>query len=44
MAGSVSTDTHPIDKFYIKSNPQTEHKFTEFNILPGKDIEQIVKK
>ena len=32
MVASVPTDTHPIDKSYIEKKPQTDHKFSEFNI------------
>ena len=44
MAGLVPTATHPINESYIESQPETEHKFTEFHILSRKDVEQIVKK
>ena len=44
MAGLVPTATHPTDESYIESKPKTEHKFTGFNILSGKQVEQIVKK
>ena len=44
MAGLVPTATHPIDESYIESKPETEHKFTEFSIISGKEVEQTVKK
>ena len=44
MVGLVPTTTHPIDESYIESKPETEYKFTEFSILSGKEVEQIVKK
>ena len=36
--------THPIDESYIETKPQTDHKFSEFNILSDHDVGQIVKK
>ena len=44
MTGLVPTATHPIAESYIESKPETQHKFTEFSILSGKEVEQIVKK
>ena len=39
VAGLVLAATHPINKSYIESKLETEHKFTEFIILSGKDVE-----
>ena len=44
MAALVPTDTHPIDESYIETKPQTDHKFSEFNILYDHDVGRIVKK
>ena len=33
MAGLVPTETNPIDKSYIESNPMTNLSFTHFNVL-----------
>ena len=44
MAALVPIDTHPIDESYIETKPQTDHKFSEFNILSDHDVGRIVKK
>ena len=44
MAALVPTDTHLIDESYIETKPQTDHKFSEFNILSDQDVGRIVKK
>ena len=44
MAALFPTDTHPIDESYIETKPQTDHKFSEFDILSDQDVGQIVKK
>ena len=44
MAALVPTDTHPIDESYVETKPQTDSKFSEFSILSGHDVGQIVKK
>ena len=44
MAALVPTDAHPIDESYIETKPQTDHKFSEFNILSDQDVGWIVKK
>ena len=38
MAALVPTGTHPIDEPYIETKPQTDHKFSEFNILSDQDV------
>ena len=38
MAALVPTDAHPIDESYIGTKPQTDHKFSEFNILSDQDV------
>ena len=44
MAALVPTDTHPVDESHIETKPQTDHKFSEFNILSDQDVGRIVKK
>ena len=44
MAALIPTDTHPTDEFEKETKPQTDHKFSEFNILCGHDVGQMVKK
>ena len=44
MAALIPTDTHPIDESYLETKLQTDHKFSEFNILSDYDVGQIVKK
>ena len=38
MVALVPMDTHPIDDSYVETKPQTDHKFSEFNILSDQDI------
>ena len=38
MVALDPTDTHPIDESYIKTKPQADHKFSEFNILSDQDV------
>ena len=38
MADLIPTDTHPIDESYFETKPQTDHKFSEFNIFSGQDV------
>ena len=44
MVALVPTDTHPIDESYVETKPQTDYKFSEFNILSDQDVGRIVKK
>ena len=44
MAALIPIDTHPIDKSEKETKPQTDHKFSEFNILCDHDVGQIAKK
>ena len=44
MATFVPKDTYPIDESYVETKPQTDHKFSEFNILSDHDVGRIVKK
>ena len=38
MAALVPTDRHPIDESYVETKAQTDHKFSEFNILSDQDV------
>ena len=40
MAALVPTDTHPIDESSIETKPQTDHKFSEFNTLSDKMLDE----
>ena len=44
MAGLVPTETHPIDKSYIESNPVTNLSFTHFNMLSCDNVKRVVMK
>ena len=37
MATLVPTDTYPIYESYLEMKPQTDYKFSEFNILSDED-------
>ena len=38
MAALTPTDTHLINESYVETKPQTDYKFSKFNILSDQDI------